>query len=579
MDATAAGAGTGSGLDLLASAIAGRPVGVAAAGPGELPWTDGTVVFVGGEASRRDRIRAVAVQASLLGAGSLGPEIAARLRRRGALARRYLAVEGHRALAAHEAVLPPQARALVDRSTAARSASPAGSLALALSRAPIADPPAEFGAIRPGRLRAGPPAGSAGGAAEHVPRRQRDQLLRELDDGEDTGSDGASGAVDPVGGGGAVGRLLARLLGPTRTRGGGPPGADAPTHRTRRAVRPAHRAAVSTTRAALPDGLDGGGRQGVTYPEWNVHERRYRPGWCTVAEVRPEPTGPELPVPPDTGALRRSLARLGLDLERRHRQLEGDDVDVDALVEARAALAAGSAPGEAVYIGSVRSRRDLSVLILLDVSGSAGEPGVTGGSGGRVHEHQVRAAAGLTVALHDLGDRVALYGFRSQGRRAVRLLAVKRFGDGLDAAVLRRLGGLAPGAYTRLGAAIRHGASVLETEGGTARRLLVVLSDGFAYDHGYDGPYGEADARRALAEARRRGTACLCLSVAADTDAAALRRVFGPVAHASVPHARRLPATVGPLFRSSLRLADGQRRLSQRRKRARERIELEGRTA
>ena len=70
---------------------------------------------------------------------------------------------------------------------------------------------------------------------------------------------------------------------------------------------------------------------------------------------------------------------------------------------------------------------------------------------------------------------------------------------------MRRLHGLVPGAYSRLGAAIRHGAAVLEERGGTSRRLLVVLSDGLAYDHGYEAVYGAADARRALAEARRRG--------------------------------------------------------------------------
>ena len=60
-------------------------------------------------------------------------------------------------------------------------------------------------------------------------------------------------------------------------------------------------------------------------------------------------------------------------------------------------------------------------------------------------------------------------------------------------------------------------------------RLLVVLSDGLAYDHGYEPAYGAADARRALGEARRQGVGCLCLSVGASTDDEALGRVFGSV--------------------------------------------------
>ena len=146
----------------------------------------------------------------------------------------------------------------------------------------------------------------------------------------------------------------------------------------------------------------------------------------------------------------------------------------------------------------------------------------------------------------------------------VHVVPMKRFDESLDTTVLQRLGGSSPGAYTRLGAAIRHGTAVVESDGGTSRRLLVVLSDGFAYDHGYEGAYGEADARRALAEARRTGTACLCLSMGAPTDTDALRRVFGTAAHARIPRVEDLPAMVGPLFRFALRSAEAQQRTFQR---------------
>jgi nitric oxide reductase activation protein len=268
--------------------------------------------------------------------------------------------------------------------------------------------------------------------------------------------------------------------------------------------------------------------------------------------------------------------RVGLGLERRNRQLQGVDVDIDAAVEAFSARAAGSAPEEACYVDSVRRARELSVLVLLDVSGSSGE---TSATGGRVHDHQRAAAASLVFALHDLGDRVALYGFRSLGRTAVQTVPVKRFDDHLDARVLRRLGALTPSAYTRLGAAIRHGAATLETQGGTPRRLLVVISDGFAYDHGYEGQYGEADARRALAEARRQGLGCLCLSIGAASEPDALRRVFGAAAHASLAHAAELPVVVGPLFRSALRSAESQQRKWQRAERTRERLAIDRRIA
>ena len=241
---------------------------------------------------------------------------------------------------------------------------------------------------------------------------------------------------------------------------------------------------------------------GVTYPEWDATRRAYRPAWCTVREVEPKVNASATQAIDDAIGLRRPLSRLGMGLHRRHRQSQGDDIDIDAAVEARVEVRAGSVPDEAVYLDSLRRRRDLSVLLLLDVSGSAAEPGTLGRT---VHEQQRAAVANLTVALHDLGDRVALYAYYSQGRSAVSMVPVKRFDDHLDARVIRRLNSLEPGAYSRLGAAIRHGSAVLEARGGTSRRLLVVLSDGLAYDHGYERAYGAADARRALAEARRPG--------------------------------------------------------------------------
>jgi nitric oxide reductase activation protein len=246
-----------------------------------------------------------------------------------------------------------------------------------------------------------------------------------------------------------------------------------------------------------------------------------------------------------------------MGLDRVHRQQNGDDIDIDAAVEARVELVAGSAPDDAVYVDSLRRRRDLSVLLLLDVSGSAAEAGTAGKT---VHEQQRWVAAALMAALHELGDRVALYAFRSQGRSDVQLMAVKRFDERYDTAVLRRLHGLKPGAYSRLGAAIRHGTEVLRTGSGTPRRLLVVLSDGLAYDHGYERAYGAADARKALVEARRQGTGCLCLTVGAGTDTEELRKAFGSAAHATVPRPQQLSNVIAPLFQSALNRADMRRR-------------------
>src|ERR1700744_6439014 len=139
---------------------------------------------------------------------------------------------------------------------------------------------------------------------------------------------------------------------------------------------------------------------------------------------------------------------------------------------------------------------------------------------------------------------------------------VKRFDDHLNAQVIRRLNSLEPGGGSRLGAAIRPGSAVLEARGGTSRRLLVVLSDGLAYDHGYERAYGAADARRALTEARRRGTGCVCLAIGAGTDRRSLRSVFGSTPPATIARPDQLTSVIGPLFRSAIRSAEVRRRVS-----------------
>ncbi|MEB3981309.1 VWA domain-containing protein [Mycobacterium sp. 663a-19] len=547
-------------LGLLASALAGRPLAVAEQRPGEPPWTDGQTIYLDPAARNRAKLEAVAVHASMIAAGSLDPDVVRALVRHPRQARRYLAVEGHRALVANGYLLPGALTSVGDRDVASRSDSPAASLRLAGAQVAIDDPPPEFGAIRPAKVLAACSAAAKREDREdpqHIPRGGPKEL-EELDDGAVDDSDDPDMFTSPVGGGGFIGKWLKKMLSSARKTGsgGGPPGADTPTHRTNTANRGLH-AVSSLASTPSEDGEDAEDADGLTYPEWDAARNCYRPAWCTVREIESEIKASATHAIDDAIGLRRPLSRLGMGLHRRHRQSQGDDIDIDAAVEARVEVLAGSVPDEAVYLDSLRRRRDLSVLLLLDVSGSAGEPGTVGRT---VHEQQRAVAANLAVALHDLGDRVALYAYYSQGRRAVSLVPVKRFDDHLDSRVMKRLNSLEPGAYSRLGAAIRHGSAVLEARGGTSRRLLVVLSDGLAYDHGYERPYGAADARRALIEARRRGTGCVCLTIGAGTDVQSLRRVFGSTAHATIARPDQLAGVIGPLFRSALRSAEVRRR-------------------
>ncbi|EUA25906.1 hypothetical protein I548_3998 [Mycobacterium intracellulare] len=235
------------GLAMLASALAGRAVAVAELQPGEPPWTDGQTIYVDPVAPDRARLASVAVQASLIAAGSLDPAIVRALVRHPRLARRYLAVEGHRALVSNADVLPGILASVGDRGVAGRSDSPAASLRIASGRGAVEVPRPEFGVIRAAKVvtaasRLAPQRNQA--ESQHVPRNSSEQKreLEELDDGDVDDSDDPDLFTSPVGGGGFIGKWLKKMLSSARKTGsgGGPPGADGFTHRTNSTKRGAY---------------------------------------------------------------------------------------------------------------------------------------------------------------------------------------------------------------------------------------------------------------------------------------------------------------------------------------------------
>lgn len=576
MTATDAAAADPGRFRLLATCVAGVPLGVAEARAGTPPHTDGRIVFVSAGRPAEEQRREVLVQAALLGAGSLDRRFTRPLRGRPKIARRYLSLEGRRALAAL-AERMPLAGALGSKAEAT-TAGAAESLAVARSRSRVDDPPAWFGAIRPSALLEAP-AGGPGAAPSDADRRLQwrpTDIPETSDDGEaERGEESfilklfSSPLASET-----VSDFLQKLLGSSRAPGDGAAGGELSTRSMRRvgAVGPDARPQPVPIRITGDAPGVAAGVGGALYPEWDVHRNRYKPEHCRVIEfpLRTAPNVSAAGVARDE-VLRRRLSRLGLGPKVVRRAPDGDDLDIEALTDLFVDLQAGYSPPEHVYLERRKLDRNLGVLILLDASGSATD---TDREGLSVHDHQRRAAATLGVTLEELGDQVAVYGFRSHGRGSVHLLSLKRFGQRFGAGGRARLNQLQPAGYTRLGAGIRHAGEIIKAEAGTPNRLLLVLSDGFPYDDGYESRYAEADARKALEELRGAGVACLCLSIGSSAPADALARVFGSTSHASAPTLAELSPRMDELFLSALQelaapnLRDPRRRRASARGRA-----------
>ena len=533
---------------LLATAIAGRPLPVVDDADGAV-WTDGELLHV---PSDGDHHLAVFVQSLLVASGGLEPRAMTRLLGRTEAGRRYVTLEAARAAEQLRDVLPPWVLHVLDEHWSGElTTSARGSVDRALrdSRVPLA--PAEFGALRPRKVMRARP-GASDTDHEVVDFTAADLAgLSEEDEVDDEDADEASSALHQEGmsSGSRMSKWMRDLLGLKRTPqpdGGDGANQDTPVGAISRDEGRGRVARVMSGVSEVLAGEPSRPLQGSTYPEWDHRRSAYRPGWCSVIDLDPAAAADPYERVAD-GHLRRRLARVSLTYERHRRQADGDALDISALVDFAVDRATGDVGDGLVYEASLRTARDLGVLVLLDASGSTAD-----GTGGTSAWDEHRAVATrLAAAFEEIGDRVSVYAFSSRGRQ-VRFLRVMDFEGRLDGAALRRLGSLEPSGFTRLGAAVRHGTNVLATTAGTTRLLLVLVSDGLPYDDGYEGAYAEHDTRHALTEAAHRGVACACISVATAIEDASLDRLWGGTPHLRLADASDLHHHVEPLFRAAL---------------------------
>ena len=293
------------------------------------------------------------------------------------------------------------------------------------------------------------------------------------------------------------------------------------------------------------------GAHGTAYPEWDYRLGAYRfPG----AIVRPSAATDGPPqwsqqVLARHGTLVRQVRRRFEGLQPRRTRLrrlpDGDEIDLASYVTAVADWRAGEPTDDGLYTACRPARRDLALAVLADVSASTD---AWVGDTKRIVDVEKEALVVLLEALDALGDRHAVLAFSGHGPRSVHMLTLKTFDESRHAA-LRRIAGLEPDGYTRLGAAIRHVSAVLDREG-ARHRLLLVLSDGKPNDvDEYAGRYGIEDTRQAVAEARLLGVTPFCLTV--DREAPVyLPAIFGPRGYAVLSRPELLPSVLIEVLRA-----------------------------
>ncbi|MEY2683935.1 MAG: hypothetical protein RJA09_1079, partial [Pseudomonadota bacterium] len=290
----------------------------------------------------------------------------------------------------------------------------------------------------------------------------------------------------------------------------------------------------------------------VHYPEWDHLIQLERPAWVTVQERRPK-LGDAAVIEGILVEHRRLIGRMKFILDamqpqgvQRMRKLEdGDDIDLNAALTSLIDSRMGRQPDTRIMMRSVRKTRDISVLVLLDLSHSTNDK--VAAQEQTVLDLTRSACALLADAIHKVGDPFAIHGFCSDGRHDVNYWRFKDFNQPYDDMAKARLAGMQGQLSTRMGAAIRHATAALATQR-SHKKLLLVVTDGEPADVDVRDPqHLRQDAKKAVEEAARRGVTSYCMSLDPRADPY-VRRIFGERRYLVVDRVERLPEKLPVLY-------------------------------
>ncbi len=290
------------------------------------------------------------------------------------------------------------------------------------------------------------------------------------------------------------------------------------------------------------------------YQEWDYQIQLHRPDWVTIYERRAPKGNPEdienilTEYKPIAHRIRQIIDLLTPAGVQRQRGMEdGDEVDINAAIDAMIAIRMGEQPNPRITMRNVLNTRDLSVVVLLDLSESTNE--TMEGSDKTVLQLTREAATLVSTAIEGIGDPFALHGFASDGRHDVQYFRLKDFNQHFDDEAKSRLAGMKGGLSTRMGAALRHAGTHLHKQN-EKRKLILLVTDGEPADIDENDPqHLRFDTKKAVEELYSTGVLTYCLTLDPNADTY-VKRIFGENNYTVVDNVEKLPEQLPLLFAS-----------------------------
>lgn len=308
-------------------------------------------------------------------------------------------------------------------------------------------------------------------------------------------------------------------------------------------------AGIAAKMKAVPDDA---GIPLAKHPEWDHVGATLRNDWTTVFDFNPQPASATAidSILEEYSDVALRISRLVKAAkvsrpERMRRQAQGDRLDLDACIRATIDRRIGLTPDPRIYETTEMRARDLSVLVLLDISESTRDR--VKDTTTTVIALQRCAAALLAQAMSGLGDPFAMHAFCSNGKDEVRYYRVKDFDETYSAVTRARLAGLRGMLSTRLGAALRQAGQEIAGQT-THRKLVLVITDGEPADVDVpDRKYLVEDARKAVHSLSHLGIDVFCVGLDSGGENY-LPRIFGLRNYLMINRIESLPEKLPMLY-------------------------------
>lgn len=254
----------------------------------------------------------------------------------------------------------------------------------------------------------------------------------------------------------------------------------------------------------------------ICYDEWNYAKQSYKEDFCKVypsTQLKKDIDYFNNTITKNASTLlglRKMLTHVNNKMQQQRRQTQGDEFEIDAVTDLYSDVHSGHTPSEKIYLSKRKKEKDLSILILLDISLSS--DGYAGGS--RVIDVEKQVSILFGEILHEFNIDFSINCFYSKTRNYSTYLTLKDFDEEWNSSKYK-IGAVEPAGYTRIGAAIRHSGSLLNQRS-TRNKWVILISDGKPNDYDkYEGKYGIQDVKQALRELNMRCINAYALAIEA----------------------------------------------------------------